>query len=154
MVQIVVAFSEYLNFTREIISEEAFLFLKLSYYSFTNTYWKKSLNVFLCLHQINSLYWVGFLVNAGSQFYHFQTNFFLTNIKDKYLAFFKPSLAKMVTLTTNIVYKNPLNIRNLFGLHLPGPPPKPEVPAPPLGWRDKVTMDDPDAKGCIFISPK
>ena len=71
-----------------------------------------------------------------------------------YLAFFKPSLAKMVTLTTNIVYKNPLNIRNLFGLHLPGPPPKPEVPAPPLGWRDKVTMDDPDAKGCIFISPK
>ena len=43
-------------------------------------------------------------------FITFQNNFFVTNIKDKYLAFFKPfcffvSLAKMVTRTTRIVYK-------------------------------------------------
>ena len=41
------------------------------------------LNIF---EQINSLQWVGFLVTVGSQnFIPFGNNFFLTNIKNKYV---------------------------------------------------------------------
>ena len=75
---------------------------------------KKSVNT---KYQINFL----FVVNLVLQCYHFSKQFLSNLSKIKYLAFFKKfcfvvSLAKMVTLTTNIVYKKSAQYRKYIGL--------------------------------------
>ena len=69
------------------------------------------------VRQINFL----FVVNVVFQSYHFSKQFLSNLSKIKYFAFFIifcffVGLAKMATLTTNIVDKNSAHIGNVFGV--------------------------------------
>ena len=73
------------------------------------------------VHQINFL----FVAKVAFQCYHFSKQFLSNLSKIKYLAFFitfccVASLAKMVTLTTNIVYKKSAQYRKYICMQVMG----------------------------------